>query len=93
MPVKDWVVPDHLIAEWNSYDEDGMPKMKSVSPEDILPLMAEGYTVQELADHFGCPSECIEHVIACIPEMMVHKSMITPQSGQGRRLPRVQGEH
>lgn len=91
MPVNDWPMPEHLKGEWNVFDEStGQMNFKVLTPEDVLLPMSEGYTVEELVEMFHCPSEVMEHVIACIPEMMAWKSKLSKGAANGARsLPRL----
>lgn len=60
------------VGEWESIDEEtGAKIIKSLCPDEILLLMADGLTVAELAEHFKAPIAVIEHVITLVPHMMV----------------------
>jgi len=86
MPVSTKIenIPEHLIAEWPAWDADGNSIVEALTPNDVLYLMAEGLTMEEIAESMKVPIDAVLHVVACIPEMMILRSQ-PQQPTRGRR--------
>ena len=83
-----------IRAEWNAFDEGtGETILKGLSPEEVVEQLALGKTSFEIAAHYDCPLEVVEHLIMKIPEMVVWRDEHGGNEGENLlKLPRTGGK-
>ena len=68
------------IAEWSSFSEEGQIVERRLGPEDALSLMDKGMTIIDIAEKLNAPHAVVTHIIACIPEMMKWRSLMSEEA-------------
>jgi hypothetical protein len=64
------------VGVWDSFSDEGQLLERKLGPEDVLPYLAKGFTMTEIADRLKAPLEVVVHAVAVIPDMMKWRDLI-----------------